>query len=170
MKRICAAIVSALLLAGIYSAIQYVPVSRQEPDIYHFSYGELFVITLLYGGPVFFLIGIPVSLLIDYAVGKNMPSSARRVYVQKLLCYFAAGLLAGAAVISFLMPVSHSWTFLLSYGLLGAGAAVLYFHLLLLLKWAGKRKQRQKAGQTAGKRLFLVKTTIRGHVYFHRGN
>ncbi|ARK20769.1 hypothetical protein [Sporosarcina ureae] len=128
MKRFISAIIAAIFFAIIYSAISYVPESQREPNTYYFGYAETMVFVMLYAGPIFLLIGIPLSIMIDKLM-KNKKSQ----YVKKLVFYSVAGLLIGALFPLILLPGLNSVSLIVLYAGIGLMAANIYFHTLLLL-------------------------------------
>ncbi|WP_301107660.1 hypothetical protein [Sporosarcina sp.] len=140
MRKFLAALCAAVVFAAIYSSISYVPVSRQESNVYYFGFFETFAFVLLYSGPVYFLLGIPLSIMIEKLAESSSTILNKRLYLKKLAYYAVAGLIVGAAFILILMPVSHSATFILSYALIGLLASIIYYHSLLLFD-RGKQLQ-----------------------------
>jgi hypothetical protein len=70
MKRLLTALLSAVLFATIFSWISYVPSSQREPNVYYFGFSETFAFVIIYAGPVYFLVGLPLSIFIDKLVRK----------------------------------------------------------------------------------------------------
>lgn len=128
MKRFITAIIAAILFAIIYSAISYVPESQRESSTYYLGFAEAMVFVMLYTGPIFLLIGIPLSIMIDQLI-KNKKSE----YVKKLVFYSVAGLLIGALFPLILLPGLNSVSLIVLYAGIGLMAANIYFHTLLLL-------------------------------------
>ncbi|WP_303969436.1 hypothetical protein [Sporosarcina ureae] len=128
MKRFISAVIAAILFAIIYSAISYVPESQRESSTYYLGFSEAMVFVMLYAGPIFLLIGIPLSIMIDTLM-KNKKSQ----YVKKLVFYSAAGLLIGALFPLILLPGLNSVSLIVLYAGIGLMAANIYFHTFLLL-------------------------------------
>ncbi|WP_153721808.1 hypothetical protein [Sporosarcina cascadiensis] len=139
MKRFTAAVLAAIVFAIIYSSISYIPDSQREANVYYFGFFETFAFVLLYSGPVFLVIGIPVSILIDNIIERTTLHSAKVRYLKKMVVYSVTGLLAGTAFIFVLMPVYHPASIIFSYALMGFVAANIYYHLLLVMN---KRRYR----------------------------
>lgn len=122
-KRVIVALLSAIIFSIILSYISYTPISEREPNTWYESFGSLVTVYLLFSVPAYLLGGVPVSLFIDRYVKKG---------IIKLLFYLIAGFFVGVAtiVISFMTVALE----VLSYGVLGLCASLLFFVLMLLTK------------------------------------
>lgn len=134
MERILTAAISTLLFSIIYSWVTYIPISHQEDNVYYFGFFEIFIFCIIYVGPLSFIAGIPVSILIDNFIEKVKVKSKAIVYLIGLFLYAVAGALIGIIlVVLFNGDLNFSLIDivpLLSYGIM---VAILYFHLSLLI-------------------------------------
>ena len=126
MKRFLSAVIAAILFAIIYSAISYAPESQREPNTYYFGFTETMAFVILYAGPIFFLIGIPLSIMID-----KLMESKKSPYIKKFIFYSMAGLLIGALFPLILLPGLNSPSLIVLYAGIGFMAANIYYHTLL---------------------------------------
>lgn len=137
MKRFLSAIIATILFAIVYSAISYAPESQREPNTYYFGFTETIVFVMLYAGPVFLLIGIPLSIMIDKSI-ENKKSQ----YIKKLVFYSVAGLLIGALFPLVLLPGLNLASLIVLYAGIGLMAANIYFHTFLLLPFSKKNTKK----------------------------
>ncbi|SFJ06315.1 MULTISPECIES: hypothetical protein [unclassified Bacillus (in: firmicutes)] len=127
LKRLLSAILSSSIIAvalGIFSFI----LGGQ----YDFSPMLFSIITLFYTIPIFTFIGIPFSLLVDWATKKilNKCHSSQKTYLIQLLMYSMFGVILLGILFSFDFIESG----LIWYSPYGIIPAIVYFHILLLLK------------------------------------
>lgn len=133
MRRVVTALLSTILFAIIYSWMFYVPSSQREPNVYYFGFFETSIFVIIYTAPVYFLVGILVSILIDKLVGNVDRNSKWKLYFIQLGLYSLAGILVGFIYLIifsdsiYLVEVSY-------FSLFGFAASNLYFHLLLLVR------------------------------------
>ncbi|SFQ40054.1 hypothetical protein [Salibacterium halotolerans] len=129
MKKLSVAAGSSLIFAAIFAAIgswlSYVPNSQREPDIYYPTFFDEFRFALIFAGPVFFLIGIPLSIIIDRK-GRSKPLR----YFVLLGLYSVVGLLIGTFYYVMFFTALYPSAGIL-FAILGFFASNLYFHLLL---------------------------------------
>lgn len=133
MRRLAATVLSIILFAVIYAAISYVPESQRESDTYYFGFIETIVFVMLYAGPVFLVIGLPLSIMIDRVL-----ENKKMQYGKKLVFYSVAGFILGALFPLILLPGLHSASLVILYAGIGLMAANIYFHTLLLLPFESK--------------------------------
>ena len=93
MKRFLTAALSAILFATIFSWFFFVPSSQREPNVYYSGFSETFTLVIIYAGPVFFLVGLPLSIFIDKLVAKFNKSLRWARYFFGLGLYSLAGIL-----------------------------------------------------------------------------
>ncbi|MCE4051393.1 MULTISPECIES: hypothetical protein [Bacillaceae] len=123
MKRFLTATLSVVLFAILYSCVFYVP---------DFGFFWSILFASIFAGPIYYLIGIPISLLIDIGMENIVIESKKAKYFLVLGMYSIAGIFAG--VIFFII-----WTqsFLIKdaiiFSIIGIIASNIYFHLSLLL-------------------------------------
>lgn len=138
MKRFLIILLSSILFATLYSWISYVPSSQREPNVYYFGFFETFAFVIIYAGPVYFLVGLPISIMIDKLVGNFNRNSKWVIYFIQLGLYSLAGILVGFIY----LLVSFRGIYLaevISFSILGFVASNLYFHFLLLVSKMQKK-------------------------------
>ena len=128
IRRLVATVISIILFAVIYAAISYAPESQRESDTYYFGFVETIVFVMLYAGPVFLIIGIPLSVMIDKVL-----ENKKMQYRKKLVFYSVAGFILGALFPLILLPGLNSASLVILYAGIGLMAANIYFHTLLFL-------------------------------------
>jgi len=129
VKRIAAAILSSVVLAGVFGSFEYVPESERDPNVLYFSFWGTFVVTFIYSLLVFFIVGIPTSTLIDWMMRKSRFHKA--MYLFELFLYTLFGAFFGILVLTVFIEWSME---ALNGALLGSIGSILYFHVLLFLK------------------------------------
>jgi hypothetical protein len=140
VKRIAAAILSSVVLAGVFGSFEYVLEAERDPNVLYFSFLGTFVFTFIYSLPVFFIVGIPTSMLIDWIMRKLRFHKA--MYLFELLLYTLFGAFFGILVLA----VFIEWSIeALNGALLGSIGSILYFHVLLSLQ---RCKIRNNIGQS----------------------
>ena len=129
MKRFLTAALSAIF-ATIFSWFFFVPNSQREPNVYYSGFSETFTLAIIYAGPVFFLVGLPFSIIIDKLVGKFNESLKWTRYFFGLGSYSLAGILFGVVFISILNPNIYLED-VISFSICCFIASNIYYHLLL---------------------------------------
>ncbi|TMN23350.1 hypothetical protein [Lentibacillus cibarius] len=132
MKRLLTVALSVVLFATVYSWISYVPMSQREPNVYYFGFFETFILVIIYAGPLYFLVGLPLSILIDKSIEKFNRKSKLTRYFIGLGLYSLAGAVVGLV---FLIIGSQNLYRLdvISFSIYGFVASNFYFHLSLLI-------------------------------------
>lgn len=132
INRLITVSLSVILLAVIFSWVTYEPMSQREPNVYYFGFFETFVFVIIYSAPVYFLIGLPISILIDKIIGTFNLKSKLAYYFSGLGLYSFAGLLIG---IILLMIVNRNIDLYILIPVLICClvAALIYFHCFLLV-------------------------------------
>lgn len=131
-KRFLTTVVSATLFAIIFSWFLLVPVDQREPNVYYSSFLESFFITIILVIPVFILVGLPLSILIDKFVKKFIKNLNWASYLVGLGLYSLVSLLFGVVI----MNLFNKSIFLGDVIPLPIGcfvASTIYYHLLLLV-------------------------------------
>lgn len=131
-KRLLTAALSAILFTIIFSWFLLVPISRREPNVYYTSFLNSFIHMIIVVIPVFFLLGLPLSILIDKVAEKFNKNSKWAHYFVRLGLYSLTGLLFGVII----MSIFNKSTFLDDVIPLPIGcfiASNIYYHLLLLV-------------------------------------
>ncbi|NYF26141.1 arginine exporter protein ArgO [Sporosarcina sp. JAI121] len=130
MKRFITAALSAVLFATIFSWFFFVPSSQREPNVYYSSFSETFTLVIIYAGPVFFLVGLPLSIFIDKLDAKFNKDLKWTRYFFGLGLYSLAGILFGVVFLSLLNPNIYLED-VFSFSLCCFIASTIYYHLLL---------------------------------------
>lgn len=133
MKRFLAALLSTILFATIFSWVSYVPSSQQEPNVYYFGFFEISVFVIIYTAPVYFLVGLPISILIDKLVVNVARDSKWTLYFIQLGLYSLAGVLVGFLYLLVFSGSIYLEGFI-SFSIYAIVASNLYFHMFLLVQ------------------------------------
>ncbi|MET3684409.1 hypothetical protein ABID56_002546 [Alkalibacillus flavidus] len=139
MKKLLTAVVSSILFATIFSLVSYVPSSEREPNVYYFGFFETFAFVIIYAGPVYLLVGIPLSIIIDKLTERTNRNSKLLRYFVQLGLYSLAGILVGI-IYSLIFYTNISHAEVISFSVYGFFASNFYFHLLFwITKLKGKK-------------------------------
>ncbi|OAJ72665.1 hypothetical protein AYJ08_17530 [Brevibacillus sp. SKDU10] len=92
LHRIFAGVVTAMLFCLVLAVSEYTPTIAREPNTYYFPFITLVIIYLVYSIPIFLLIGIPCTILIDLITNRMGISNKSRLYFVHLGLYFLAGI------------------------------------------------------------------------------
>ncbi|MGN7471120.1 hypothetical protein [Brevibacillus sp. SAFN-007a] len=141
LRKVLVALASALILCLVLAWSTYTPAGEREEGVYHWSYGSLVVIYLIYALPVYLLGGIPFAYLIEFAERKTGWKHPLAVYFFRFFAYALAGyIVLGLLVLSNEGSLRDAFA---SYGLLllGGSAALLYGHVLLFSFWLVKGRK-----------------------------
>lgn len=133
MKSLLTAALSAVLFATILSWISYVPTSQREPNAYYYGFSELFTFVITFAGPVYFLVGLPLSFFIDRLIKKFIKKSKWAKYFVGLGLYSFFGILVGVIYQIILSQNIYLLEFI-SFSIYGIIASNIFFHLSLVLK------------------------------------
>ncbi|MYL60102.1 hypothetical protein GLW20_21545 [Virgibacillus halodenitrificans] len=143
MKRLLTTILAIIIFATLLSAISYVPSSQREPNVYYFGFLETFLIVVIYSGPVYFLVGLPASIFIDKLARRLGKHYGWKKYFIQLGLYSLAGVLAGF-VFSLFYGGTISSEEVLPLSILGVAAAIIYFHVSLLVSKIRVEEKQQR--------------------------
>ncbi|MGE7307227.1 hypothetical protein ACQKJG_25640 [Priestia megaterium] len=138
IKLVVISILSTAIFSTVYGIISLTPESEKEPNIYYFSFTDTFVFTFMYTLPVYIVVGIICSYLIDM-VARNMQT--RKMYFSKLLMYSLAGLVPALAFYFLFEGTQLDYQLLLYFFALGILAANTFYHVLLLMNKIFNRKK-----------------------------
>src|SRR5690625_664983 len=97
-KRLLTAAFSAILYTIVFSWFFFVPDSQRDPDVYYHSFLNIFIHMIIGVVPVFFLIGLPLSIFIDKVTEKFNTNSKWARYFVRLGLYSLTGLLSGVVI------------------------------------------------------------------------
>jgi hypothetical protein len=124
-KRIVVALTSSFIFSLFFSLISNTPESQRSPDTYYFG------LAIIYVTPIYFLIGIPISLVID-----NWLKQKRNSYLLRLGLYSISSLIPSIIFIVLLnsgsgLPPLEG---ILINWLLSLIASNLFLHILIILE------------------------------------
>ncbi|WP_047979536.1 hypothetical protein [Ornithinibacillus contaminans] len=143
MRKLLSAALSTILFAIIISWIFHTPRSQQNPNDDFFGFSVLVNVILLYTGPVYFLAGIPISILIEKLVHRNYNYSRLGRYFIQLGLYSFFGVLVSSLSLIVSFSLNFNLSDHLSLSLYGILASTIYFHLLLLLNTVNKNQKKE---------------------------
>ncbi|GAB1804895.1 hypothetical protein ABW04_21465 [Priestia megaterium] len=130
IKLVVTAFLSTTFFSTAYGIINLTPKSEQEPNIYYFGFTDTFVFTFIYTFPVYIVVGIIFSYLIDMVANKMR---TRKMYVSKLAMYSLAGLIPALAFYFLFTGIKLDYRLLFSFFALGIFASNTFYHVLLLI-------------------------------------
>ena len=84
-RRFVVAIMAGLVFTLIMSWFNYTPVDQRIEHIYYYSYSSLVVGGLIYVMPIFLIIGIPVSVLLDLILFRSRVRNRIAGYLLSLI-------------------------------------------------------------------------------------
>jgi hypothetical protein len=128
LKRILACLISAPLLSLFLILIEIYVYPPNNPEEYY-KYWPLwgrFEIETMIQLLIYFVLGIPTSLLIDYLYNKIGVRSAIRLYFIKLLLYTLVAVSLGS-----MLAYENSFEAILQLGII---PVLTYFHVLFLIR------------------------------------
>lgn len=135
--RFLLAIIASVVLSLSLAAIQYTPVSQRVPDSLYTSFFGLFMIYLIFAGPVYLTAGVLFSSIIDL-ITKQKGIETLSMYFMYIGWYSFAGILSTLLLLFFLHVPDLIES--LKFNILGIIASLLYFHFSLLWRNVFKRK------------------------------
>ncbi|TKI56350.1 hypothetical protein E8L90_13250 [Brevibacillus antibioticus] len=134
IRKILIALVSSVIFCLSLAFLNYTPENDREPNVHYFSFASLVMIYLLYATPVYLLLGVPISLVIDIVKRKIRISNSIFKYVFEVVVYLISGILA----IFLTLIVLSGGKILLDITdarrlfQLGAIASLLYYHIYIM--------------------------------------
>ncbi|MBB5172534.1 hypothetical protein [Texcoconibacillus texcoconensis] len=143
-QRFLYACVTTVMFSAIVAGFVYEPASRLPEGATHMSFGLLLGIYMFYSAPVIFLVGIPVSWLLDKLMLRLPIRSTMKWYATYLGLYAGAGLsvmliyVVGRAINVGMSFVEFSNEALIS-SLAGLTAALLYYGVMVALQGTKER-------------------------------
>lgn len=127
--RLLTVVLSVILFATIFSWLSYVPSSQREPNVYYFGFLETIIFVIIYSGPVYFLIGLPLSISIDKLIEK----SNRAKYLVGLGLYSLVGAIVGICYLIIIFSPNTYNLEIITFSIYGIIASNIYFHLSFLI-------------------------------------
>lgn len=141
IRRLLTVVLSVVLFAAIFSWISYVPSSQRDPDVLYFGFLEVFILVIIYAGPVYILVGLPLSIFIDKLVKKSNRKSKWGKYIAGVSLYSLAGAVVGVFYLVIFSQDQEVFRLQVgAYLIYGITASNFYFHLSLLISKISKRK------------------------------
>src|SRR5690625_3345078 len=107
-RRLLIVALSVIVFAIIFHWLMYITNPSELPKEYYFSFYESFFFSLFFVGPVYLILGLPVSIVIDLFIAKLTNYSRWLYYLYGLLSYSIAGILVGF-IFLFLTFTSIKW-------------------------------------------------------------
>ncbi|OUQ86500.1 hypothetical protein B5G50_21445 [Brevibacillus brevis] len=134
IRKILIALVSSVIFCLSLAFLNYTPEIDREPNVQYFSFVSLVMIYLIYATPVYLLLGVPSSLVIDIIKRKIKISNSLFKYVFEVVVYLISGILA---TFIFLLVLSGGKILLdltntRGFFQLGAMASLLYYHIYII--------------------------------------
>jgi len=133
-KRFLVSLLSSLLFSLLFSFFSYTPESQRSPDTYYFGIWESFFITLIYVTPIYLIIGMPISFVIDIWLNHQKKWEARS-YLLKVGIYSIVSVIPALIifiVLNFGVSPFSLQSFLMTI-LLSAIASNLFFHVQIIV-------------------------------------
>jgi len=124
-----AALISSVIFSIIVAATETTPVVEQQTGTYYFSFFELLIMYSLFITPVYFLVGIPWSLLVDILTKKK--SLFYNKYLHNLFLYCAGGMLISLIIVILEPSLLNDFYGGIALVLLGGFASVLFYHIAI---------------------------------------
>lgn len=123
-----AVILSAPLSSLIINYITHLlmPVTARESYYEYWSFWGNVITVAIYQIPIYILVGIPVSLLIDWVIKDTKSNSNVKTYFLQLLMYSLSALVLGL----YLFSISNNIESLIAITI----SVYTYFYILLLLR------------------------------------
>ncbi|RFB09443.1 hypothetical protein DZB84_24375 [Bacillus sp. HNG] len=141
MKRLLTAVLSVVLFATMFSWISYVPSPQREPNVYYFGFFETFIFVIIYAGPIYFLVGLPLSTFIDKLIMKSSLKSKLAKYFAGLGLYSLFGILVGVIFLILFSQNRNLFSLeIISFGIYGFIASIFYYHLLIVVSNINRKK------------------------------
>ncbi|SUV10406.1 Uncharacterised protein [Priestia megaterium] len=138
VKLVVTSLLSTAIFSAVYGIISLTPESEKEPNIYYFSFTDTFVFTFMYTLPVYIVVGLICSYLIDMLAHNRQ---TRKMYFSKLLIYSLAGIVPGLAFYFLFEGIQLDYQLLFYFFALGIFAANTFYHTLLLINKVFNRKK-----------------------------
>lgn len=133
LKNLITAFFSTIVTSVSFALYQYYPV-EEEPDVAGFSFEGYLVFDFLYMGAVYLFVIVPLSLWINVQFFS---------YWSRLGLFSLAGILIGLLISFYIhseLPMPDPEGIYLVYGLASLAAAIVYFHIYLLLSAFGRKR------------------------------
>lgn len=132
LKRLLTVVLSVVLFSTLFSLVSYISISQRESNDFFIRFLGMFMIGIIYAGPIYFLVGLPLSICIDKLIEKFNKKSKWARYFVGLGLYSLAGTLAGDIFVIIFNPKIHLYE-VISHAIAGIIASTIYFHLSLLI-------------------------------------
>ncbi|MBB4825953.1 hypothetical protein HNO89_003190 [Sporosarcina luteola] len=135
MKNLMGSLLTMALTVVIFSIafswVSYVPSSQREIGSSYSSFSGTFILVLVFAGPIYFIVGTPLSIFIDKLIRKSNRKSNWGKYFYGFILYSLSGAIVG--VLFTMLSGYFNWNELIPYSLLGFIASNFYYHLSLLM-------------------------------------
>lgn len=139
-QTILTALLSTICLTLALTLLSYTAPSNRLDHTYYFGFFELFIIYGMFIVSFYFIVGIPVALIIHYTIKKKL---------LQAIAYFIAGIVCGFLMfLSFKPFAEHASHYRfqegLSFGILTLAAAILFYIVQLAITYIFNRGKVQK--------------------------
>ncbi|MGM1045538.1 MAG: hypothetical protein ACQEXX_05265 [Bacillota bacterium] len=96
MSKLLAALFSSLLICLVAAYLDYTPMDVREVGVSYYSYFRLFIVGWIIIFPMYLVLGIPLSLIMDGAVARFFYEAPKGVaFCMKPISYLLASVAAG---------------------------------------------------------------------------
>lgn len=134
LEKIIVAVLSSIILSLALAFLMYTPVAEQQSGVGYSYFKSLIILYLNYSLPVYLIGGGLYSAFIDVYIGQIQFRNKFIKYIVGLFVYGVGGLLIIGLI--FLFDSNHSLLDILKVLIFGLLAALLFFHVSIILKKA----------------------------------
>lgn len=130
-NKFIASIISGFIFVLVFTYLDYTPIELQHSNTYYYSFISLFLNGLLYIIPLFIVLGILVSSIIDRIIIMTGYFVKRNRYLSNVLMYFLMGLSVGVIITISFTSILNGKFLLAAIGSTVFGS-LLFYHALIL--------------------------------------
>ncbi|WP_232699336.1 hypothetical protein [Brevibacillus daliensis] len=150
ISKMLAAGFSSIIFSLIYALCNSVVEVFPQPFFHFLLFVTLFILSFTFAAPVYLFAGIPLSMMIDWIVGKISDGGQVKEYFYRVFLYVIAGIVAMTLFTIVMLGEELSNGFLVGifYSpivLFSSGASLLYFHILLLIQLIFRKAEKKLA-------------------------
>ncbi|TDQ42684.1 hypothetical protein [Aureibacillus halotolerans] len=142
-KRILVGVIAgtifSLWIAGVFLSVFESIELPTEEMLNEITFGSMFIMAMFYALPIFLLLGVPGSIIVDSWLQKRNSQwkNVKRIFIG-FLTYAIGGIVVG--VISSVIIVFHPQAALLG-GILGTSGGIAYWGVLQIVNFIGARNE-----------------------------
>lgn len=131
-QKIFTALTSTIVFAAATAAINYIPTAQQTDGTVYSSFTTLFFIYAAYSLVIFFLGGVPFSIIVDKIVHKKSLTNSYPFYV----CIYTLGAIVLNIwfFITLLNPYGVVWDQSVTFLFMGIAASLIFLHMSYVTK------------------------------------